>query len=229
MLAHPPEVTKPRTPCPRCARILGLCLCRRITPIEIKPRILILMHPKEYSKTTGTARIVHQSIRHSRILRGYGQDFDSDPRILTLLSDPNARVMLLYPGADSLNLGSCTDEELQERIPRDGKQLYLLIVDGTWSTAKRMIRTSSVLSKLPKISFQVHQTSRFQFKKQPKDFCLSTVEAVSLLIENLFLRGLSSVTPPGAHTRMLEAFEMLVATQLKFVPEQDGTAPHPLD
>jgi DTW domain-containing protein YfiP len=82
-----------------------------------------------------------------------------------------------------------------------------------------MLRTSAVLSKLPKISFQVNKPSRFQFKKQPKDFCLSTVEAVHLLIENLQVRGLCTVNPPGAQTRMLDAFDLLVRTQLKFVPE----------
>ena len=219
MLACAPEVAPPRTPCARCARISDLCLCSRISPFEIEPRIHLLVHPKEYSKTTGTARIVQQSIRQSRILRGYGQDFDRDPRLLSLIQTPSNRVMVLYPGQDSLNLGTCSNLELEERIPRDEKQLHLLIVDGTWSNAKRMIRTSTVLSNLPKISFPVNEPSRFQFKKQPKDFCLSTVEAVHLLIENLEKRGLCAVNPHGAHTRMLGAFDLLVKTQLKFVPE----------
>jgi DTW domain-containing protein YfiP len=206
-----------RETCQQCARIQRLCLCSRVTPFEIEPRIILLVHPREYSRTTGTARIVNQSIRHSRIFRGYGEEFDHDPRLRSVLEDPHLRVVLLYPGPDSLNLSECSDETLRSRIPDDGKRLVVLIVDGTWSSAKRMIRTSAVLSRVPKISFQVESPSRFRFKRQPREFCLSTVEATALLLENLTCRGLCTLQPPNAHWRMLEPFEKLVETQLRFI------------
>ncbi|NDG84286.1 MAG: DTW domain-containing protein [Proteobacteria bacterium] len=207
-----------RVSCPNCARIQTLCLCSRITPFEIDPMMILLVHPREYSKTTGTARIVARSIRDCRIFRGYGQDFDQDPRLLVLLQDPTLRVVILYPGPKSVNLTETSEEGLLEALPRDGRRLCILLVDGTWSSAKRMIRTSRVLSELPRVSFSVEAPSRFRFKKQPNAVCLSTVEATSLLIETLARRGLCSVTPPGAHWKMIEAFETLVDTQLGFLP-----------
>jgi DTW domain-containing protein YfiP len=134
-----------------------------------------------------------------------------------MVQDPTLRWVVLYPGSDSLNLTEASDKCLLQAFPQDGKKLGILLIDGTWSSAKRMIRTSVLLSSLPKISFSVNFLSQFRFKKQPRPNCLSTVEATTHLIESLALRGLCSVDPPGAHWKMLHVFDALVETQLKFM------------
>jgi DTW domain-containing protein YfiP len=89
-------------------------------------------------------------------------------------------------------------------------------MDGTWSTAKQMIRHSQKLSMLPKLSFNVETESTYEFRKQPAKFCLSTVEAVAVLIENLKQKGLCHPKPAGAHQLMLNGFKAMVTSQVQY-------------
>ena len=203
-----------RNTCWQCYRVRSLCLCSEIRPFSLKPIIALLVHPKEYQRTVGTARVVKLSIANSRLWTGYGPDFDVNLEINAILSNPHFHPVVLYPGQDSLNVTTATADQLASALPA-GKQLIIFVIDGTWANAKRMIRQSKVLSHLPKISFHVHQTSQYEFRKQPHAFCLSTVEAVCELVEQLEIRGLAQVTPPRAHFHMIEAFRYLVKGQLK--------------
>jgi DTW domain-containing protein YfiP len=130
-----------------------------------------------------------------------------------IIDDPSLHSMVLFPGSDSLNLSAASTEELTEKLPI-GKRLAIFVIDGTWTSAKQMIRTSQKLSTLPKLSFEVQTQSTYEFRKQPQEFCLSTVEAVSVLIENLKAKGLCSPKPTDAHRQMLRGFAALVESQV---------------
>ena len=206
--------TPDRDTCWQCYRIRALCWCAGIQAFEIEPMIALLVHPKEFQRTVGTARVVKLSIQNCRTWTGYGSDFDANSEITSLVEDPAYFPIVLYPGPTSLNLSDATHQEISEAIPKDRK-LVIFVIDGTWANAKRMIRLSKLLSGLPKISFNIQKTSQYQFRKQPKSYCLSTVEAVCELIENLEAKNLCQVRPARAHHQMLQVFENLVQGQLK--------------
>ena len=201
-----------RETCWSCHRVRSLCLCSTIKTFEIEPLIAILIHPKEYRRTVGTARLVKLSILNSRLWMGYGKDFDQNQSLLDVILDPAIYPMVLYPGENSVNLSSSTRAELTEKIP-EGRRLAIFVIDGTWSNAHRMIRDSKILSSLPKISFDIRTTSQYGFRKQPQAFCLSTVEAVCELIENLAQKGLCEEPQEKAHDQMLNGFRVLVKSQ----------------
>ncbi len=205
-----------RDACLGCNRIKSLCLCPHIQKFEIEPLIIQLVHPKEVKRTIGTFRIVKLSLTNSIWIRGLGEDFDQNQKFLSLVNDPALYPMILFPGSDSLNLSTATKEELVEKIPA-GKRLAIFVIDGTWTTAKQMIQRSKVIQSLPKLSFDVHSPSIYEFRKQPEEFCLSTVEAVSVLIENLKQKGLCTPQPQNAHHVMIESFKELVASQTKYL------------
>jgi DTW domain-containing protein YfiP len=166
-------------------------------------------------KTVGTVRIVKLSIPGSLMIRGHGSDFDQDPSIARLLSHPDHHAMILYPGESSLNLSRAAESDIQSQIPRT-KRLVVFVIDGTWSAAKNMIRKSTVLTQLPKLSFDVITPSTYTFRRQPQSFCLSTVEAVSALIENLKQRDLCHPEPSDGHLRMTESFQKIISSQLGY-------------
>jgi DTW domain-containing protein YfiP len=58
------------------------------------------------------------------------------------------------------------------------KTPVIFILDATWPCAKSMMRESSCLHSLPRISFDPKVKSRFSIKHQPADYCLSTIESV---------------------------------------------------
>ena len=62
-----------------------------------------------------------------------GVDFERDERVDRLLSDPQAPAMLLYPAADARDL---------RRDPPAGP-ITLVVLDGTWSQARNLLRTTT--------------------------------------------------------------------------------------
>jgi DTW domain-containing protein YfiP len=193
----------------------SLCLCDSIQTFEIEPLIVLLVHPREFMKTVGTVRVVKLSLKGSLMLRGHGKDFDRDPTVASLIANPDHQCMILFPGDDSLNLTTASSETVQNRLP-PGKRLVIFVIDGTWSAAKNMIADSKVLSALPKMSFEVNATSIYGFRKQPASYALSTVEAVSVLIENLKVKGLCTPHPTDGHLKMIEGFKKIISSQRDF-------------
>lgn len=202
-----------RDTCLQCFRIQLLCLCSEITHFEIQPLIILLVHPKEFMKTIGTVRIVKLSLKSSIMIRGRGEEFDHDTAFLKLIANPDLYPVVLFPGSNSINLSTVDSKTLSDAIPND-KRLAIFVIDGTWTEAKQIIRESKILSQLPKLSFDVTVPSVYEFRKQPKKFCLSTVEAVALLIESLRRKGLCNPVPENGHQTMLAGFKKLIQSQL---------------
>jgi len=202
-----------RETCLRCFRAQNRCFCASLTPFEIDPLLILLVHPKEFMKTVGTVRIVKLSVKNSILWRGTGPEFDKAPEMQAITNNPAFYPMVLFPGEDSVCLSAETKETLAQKIP-PARRLVVFVMDGTWSNARQMIRKSTRLSALPKLSFDVDIPSHYGFRKQPKAFCLSTVEAVILLIENLRIKGLCTPQPENAHLKMREPFRKLVESQL---------------
>ena len=149
------------------------------------------------------------------MLRGHGSDFDSDQNLKGLIENPLHHSMILFPGKESLNLTHASVEAAKALVP-PGKRLVIMVIDGTWSAAKNMIKNSKVLSSLPKLSFEVNTTSIYEIRKQPSAHCLSTVEAVSALFENLKAKELCMPVPSDGHLKMIESFKKLISSQHSF-------------
>ena len=210
-----------RETCLKCFRVSRLCICASVSPFQIEPLVVLLVHPREFMKTIGTVRIVKLSLTDSVLWRGFGVDFDRDENMQALLSDPTLHCTVLFPGENSLNLSTSSNEALGKQIPSH-KRLAVFVIDGSWSSAKNMILQSQKLSALPKVSFEVATESAYAFRQQPKKFCLSTVEAVTLLIENLRQKNLCNPVPADGHLRMLKGFETLVQSQIPFEKRLSG-------
>jgi DTW domain-containing protein YfiP len=135
--------------------------------------------------------------------------------MLSVINDPTRHCVILFPGDDSINLTTLPAEDLKTALFGD-KKLTVFLLDGTWTTAKQILRESKILSVLPKVSFEVHTLSQYGFRKQPKPYCLSTVEAVHELVENLTVKGLCARPTENAHHQMLRCFQALVESQMAF-------------
>lgn len=210
-----PDFQIARDLCWNCRRVSDLCLCDRLRPFRLEPQLVLLVHPKEARNSVGTARLVKLSVENSICWTGNGPDFDLHPGVLELISNPAFYPVVLFPGEGSVNLSRLSRGAVGSWLP-DGRRLAIFVIDGTWSLARKMIRTSRVLSSLPRISFDVQAPSRYRFRRQPREYCLSTVEAIHLLIENLHRNGACALPSGNDHDSMLEAFDWLVETQLQF-------------
>ncbi len=166
-----------RETCYRCFWPKPLCWCPSITPMETRTRFVFLMHPKEFKQEkAGTGRLTHLCLKHSEIHMGVG--FDDHEDVQALIHDPRNLAVLLYPGETARNLsnGDLSADEL------GGRTLVVFLLDATWACARKMLRLSPSLQRLPRIMFTPSAPSRYVIKQQPQDGCLSTLEATHELL-----------------------------------------------
>ena len=174
-----------RETCYRCNRPRAICLCPSAPPMATRTRIVLLMHPKEHRRercTTG--RLTCLNLSNSEIVTGV--EFDGHPRVRALVDDPTNRPMLLYPGDGALNL-SDGFAPAPAPVPR---RLVVFIIDGTWVCSRTIMRRNPGLQRLPRLMFTPREKSRFVIKRQPHEWCLSTLEAAHGLLLALEAAGL---------------------------------------
>ena len=197
--------------CLRCRRPKASCLCPAEPPMETRTRIVLLMHPKEYRKQkTGTGRMACLHLANSELLPGIA--FDSHPRVRELVDSPDNYPVLLYPspGATDLSEGGPAVAGLAARL--GNRRLVVFLVDSTWACSHSVLRESPGIARLPRLMFRAEEKSRWIIKRQPKDYCLSTIEAIHELLRALETAGLDSY-PDKA--RLLAAFAAMQEYQLE--------------
>lgn len=131
--------------------------------------------------------------------------------------------MVLYPGADAKMLERAEARTALER-EASGARLTVFVIDGTWSTARTLLRRNPRIAALPRVAFAPDRVSEYGFKRQPASECLSTVEAVYRLVRLL--------APQVDGEAMMSAFRAMVARQLAYSPgrsERDQESHHQSD
>ena len=175
--------------------------------METRTKFVFLMHPKEFKQEkASTGRLTHLCLASSEIQVGIG--FDDHETVQALIADPKNFPVLLYPGANARDLssGAMKPEELGER------RLTVFLLDATWSCARKMLRLSPSLQRLPRIVFRTTRRSRYVIKQQPQPECLSTLEATHELLVTLEKAGLDRYSDPG---QLLELFERMQDFQIR--------------
>lgn len=199
--------------CLECFRPSRACFCSVITPFSTQVHFRILMHPMEAKRNqVGTGRMTNRALENCRIITSEG--FEKNKEVNEIINNPKNEVLLLYPSQDALNISH------QKLIVDETKTLYIFILDSTWACSKKMLRLSPNLRKLPKISFEPNYLSRFAIKRQPKEYCLSTIESVYRVIQELKKQDIEKL---GHELETLpEVLEKMVNFHLACAKETDN-------
>lgn len=217
-----------RVMCYRCFWPKVLCWCNSLQPMPTRTRFVFLMHPKEFKEEkAGTGRLTHLCLPNSELHMGLG--FDDSPPVQSLLADPGNHCVLLYPGRDAVNISE-TQGAGSEALGASGaedsrtlsagqalrdqlatRRLVVILLDATWSGARKMLRLSPSLQRLPRIMFTPTAPSRYIIKQQPQEGCLSTLEAVHELLLVLEKNGLDRYALPD---QLLGLFDRMQRYQM---------------
>ena len=192
--------------CYKCLRPLSSCFCGDLKQVDTKVKFIFLMHPKEAKRQrTGTGRLASIRLPGSMIL--VGVDFTDNPHLNALLNDEQYYPVLMYPGDDAW---TAKKEGFKEAV--ENKTLLVIIIDSTWFCSKKMIALSKNLHSLPKLSFSGSYKSIFTFKREPAEYCVSTIESCYYIIKELQEAGIEdkSVNPEP----LMDVFKKMIQHQL---------------
>ncbi len=196
---------KNRTVCYTCYRPLSSCMCAYIRPIETNTRFVILMHPKEFKKTkNGTGHFTNLSLKNCEVYVGI--DFNEHKAINKIIQDPLNCCYTLYPGDTSIDLN-------ESSIGKSHQSTVIFLIDATWPCSRAILTASPNIDTLKKISFTHTEVSKFTFKQQPKDYCLSTMESTLCVLKLLNKHHLERVESQKLNHFLLP-FEKMVEYQL---------------
>lgn len=209
---------EPRAVCPRCRRAQSVCWCRFVTPIPTRTKVVILQHPRERDMAIGTARMASLSLPGSEL--HVGMRWDDSEVLARITADRDRPAALLFPGPGSI--------DVIREPPRD--PVTLVVVDGTWSQAKQLVRDNPRLAALPRYSFEPPAPSDYRIRREPRDQYVSTIEAlVHVLgaIEGDRERFLPMLVPFRAMVdTQIACIERLRVRRMKLSRRSDERRPH---
>lgn len=183
----------PRPRCERCQRPLAHCLCPLIPQLDSLTRVVVLQHPSETAHALNTARLAALGLVNGELR--IGEVFDD---LDALLATPGYRPALLFPGDEA------------EALARYGQghdlPLLLIVPDGTWRKARKLLYLNPALAALPRVTLAQVLPSRYRLRKAPEPGALSTLEAV--------VQALNVLEQPQCFDALLRPFEALVQGQI---------------
>lgn len=189
------SIFEPRKTCPRCRRPEAVCYCDSVVSLPTQTRVVVLQHPREADVAINTARIAALCLPSSSV--HVGVDFENDREVNELLSDPSRPPILLWPGEDARDLA--TDPP--------PSPVTLVVVDGTWWQARKLVKLNPRLASLPRYAFTPPRPSDYRIRREPAEHCVSTIEALALALG--FLEGCE-----GGFEPMLAPFRTMVDRQI---------------
>ena len=182
-----------RPTCLRCLRPAAHCLCEGLPSIPARTRVVLLQHPREARLAICSAWLTHLALSNSELHRGIR--FGAHPRLRALLAAPGTT--LLFPGEGARLAASLAGEP----------PAHLVVIDGTWLQAAKMLRENPEIAKLPRVAICAETSGYRGLRREPGPEHLSTLEAVASALS-------AFEGDPGRFEPMREAFGRMVARQL---------------
>lgn len=180
-----------------CKRPLTHCLCSLIPSLPSRTRVLVLQHPDEAEHALNTARLVALGLQNVELLVA-----EKIANIEQYIGQEGYRACVLFPAEEAQVLRAYQDDQ---------QPLLLIVPDGTWRKARKILHCNPQLAALPRVTLPAGLSSRYRLRKAPNTQALATVEAVSY--------ALSTLEPEVDFSTLLRPFDALIEGQIQAMGE----------
>lgn len=145
-----------RAICEACRRPGVGCVCASLPRIAHALPVVVLQHPREARHPFGTVPLARAALEGLRVEVG----LDHEPR----------RGALLWPSEGARPLELAAREDRPER---------LVVLDGTWSHARALLRRNPWLEALPRYTITPRAPGRYRTRRERSANGLATIEAIA--------------------------------------------------
>ena len=146
--------------CPRCLFPRRVCLCAAIPTVATRTRIVIVRHHLERWRSSNSGRLAHLALPHSEIVEHGGA---AGSAVLPAM----AGAWLVFPEGEPIRAAPVPPPQA------------LVVLDATWSQARRMFRKLADLRGLPIVRLAPESASRQRLREAPTPDRVSTIEAIA--------------------------------------------------
>jgi DTW domain-containing protein YfiP len=172
--------------CPTCSLPVEGCICSLTPTLHTQSQWWILIHPDECIKPTNTARLIGATIPHTCFFPWHRTA--PPTTLMTLLRDRRFMPYLLCPDGDPRLFARLRERPWQpDRIPA------FVLLDGTWTQARKMFSRSPYLHSIPRMAMQPQRPSSYLLRRQRCAAHLCTVEVAIALLEQIAEPTASSI------------------------------------
>ncbi|PZP23651.1 tRNA-uridine aminocarboxypropyltransferase [Pseudomonas kuykendallii] len=162
--------------CPDCRIQFSHCVCAWRPRVETRSAMCLLMHDVEALKPSNTGWLIADLVRDTSAFGWLRTAVD--PALPALLEDPQWQPYLVFPGEYA-----APERVVGEVRVEEGKRPLFVLLDATWTEARKMFRKSPYLDRLPVLSLQPEQLSRYRLRRSKRDDHLCTAEVAALCLE----------------------------------------------
>ncbi len=153
-------------------------MCALRPSVQTRSGVCLLMADIEALKPTNTGWLIADLVPDTFAF-GWART-EIDPALPALLSDSQWQPYVVFPGEYA-----APERVVQKIAPADeqtGKRPLFILLDATWTEARKMFRKSPYLDHLPVLSLQPEQISQYKLRRSHRDdhFCTSEVAALCL-------------------------------------------------
>jgi DTW domain-containing protein YfiP len=161
---------KTKAPCPGCFLHASLCMCAQMPRLDLKTRVVLIVHAKELKRTTNTGRLAHQCLSNSAMyIRGQGR---AQLDLSALTSAGNYRSLVFFPSDDAVELTA-------EFVQQDPRPIQLIVPDGNWRQAAKVPNRHPELAGLPRVRITAANQAKHHLRAESTPYGMSTLEAVA--------------------------------------------------
>ena len=173
--------------CEGCRLVPSHCMCALRPMLTTQAGFCLIMADIEPLKPSNTGWLVADVVPDTFAF-GWSRTA-VDPTLLALLADPQWQPYVVFPGeyaaaervvADLLH--EARSGAASARPNGTFTRPLFVLLDATWSEARKMFRKSPYLANLPVLSLQPEHLSRYRLRRSKRDdhFCTSEVAALCL-------------------------------------------------
>ncbi|BBN81367.1 DTW domain-containing protein [Pseudoalteromonas sp. A25] len=160
--------------------------------------MVVLQHPSEASIAKNTVRLLALQLTNIEIFNGESsRDFEKAKQLIT-----SRQSALLYPNEKAISIEQLT----QQQQPID----TLIIIDGTWKKAHKILALNPWLTELPSVTFAELPSNQYRIRKAEQQNSLSSLEAATQ-----FLHEYENIDPQPLFTLL----NGMITEQTKYMPQ----------
>ncbi|OQC14560.1 MAG: DTW domain protein [Alphaproteobacteria bacterium ADurb.Bin100] len=163
--------------CPGCRLAASHCVCALRPSLPVNAGVCLIMGDIEALKPSNTGWLVADVVPDTFAF-GWARTA-VDPALPALLADPQWQPWLVFPAEYAEARRVVTQLPAPEASAACGRRPLFVLLDGTWSEARKMFRKSPYLDALPVLSLHPAEASSYRLRRSVHGHHLCTAEVAA--------------------------------------------------